>query len=225
MTNPCPTRTEGLVAESISHHFDRAGHRLVLASVDLRVEPGEIVGLVGPSGVGKTTLARILTGRIAPSSGRVRVDGLEQSCRRGHMRSSVALIGQDPRGATSPRWTLRRTISEPAVLAGRNARGLDARINALAEQVLLDQQLLDRRPPQVSDGQLQRVCVARAIMQDAAYLVCDEPTSMLDPITTATIMAVLRDLAAQGRGVLVISHDHRLLKACATRIETLRQGR
>nr|WP_276124544.1 ATP-binding cassette domain-containing protein [Corynebacterium lactis] len=100
---------------------------------------------------------------------------------------------------------------------GKGTRDSAEVVRAAADAVLLDDDLLARRPGEVSDGQLQRAIVARGIAQRPAFFICDEPTSMLDPITTAAIVAALRDIAAGGAGVLLISHDLRLLRAVADR--------
>lgn len=190
--------------------------RTVLDDVSVDVRPGRILGLVGPSGAGKSTLAKVLSGRVEPSAGSV-IGG-------GPVR--VAMIGQAPRDACDPRWTLRRTIGEPFRIAaggrlGREAFGEREAVDAAAESVLLDGELLGRRPDGVSDGQLQRAVIARALVQEARFLICDEPTSMLDPITAAGVVAVLRERAAAGAGVLFISHDHRLLDAVADEVMEL----
>lgn len=190
--------------------------RTVLDDVSVDVRPGRILGLVGPSGAGKSTLAKVLSGRIEPTAGSV-IGG-------GPVR--VAMIGQAPRDACDPRWTLRRTVGEPFRIAaggrlGREAFGEREAVDAAAESVLLDGELLGRRPGGVSDGQLQRAVIARALVQEARFLICDEPTSMLDPITAAGVVAVLRERAAAGAGVLFISHDHRLLDAVADEVMEL----
>lgn len=190
--------------------------RTVLDDVSVDVRPGRILGLVGPSGAGKSTLAKVLSGRIEPTAGSV-IGG-------GPVR--VAMIGQAPRDACDPRWALRRTIGEPFRIAaggrlGREAFGERAAVDTAAESVLLDGELLGRRPDGVSDGQLQRAVIARALVQEARFLICDEPTSMLDPITAAGVVAVLRERAAAGAGVLFISHDHRLLDAVADEVMEL----
>lgn len=187
--------------------------RTVLDDVSLDIPPGRILGLTGPSGAGKSTLAKVLSGRVEPDAGTVSGGGPVR----------VAMIGQAPRDACDPRWTLRRTIGEPFRIAaggriGREAFGEREAVDAAADSVLLDAELLDRRPAGVSDGQLQRAVIARALVQDARFLICDEPTSMLDPITAAGVVAVLRDRASAGAGVLFISHDHRLLESVADEV-------
>lgn len=204
---------EALTARDITVTFSG---RTVLDGIDLRVTPGRILGLIGPSGTGKSTLARVLGGRLRPDGGSV-VGG-------GPVR--VALIGQAPREACDPRWPLRRTIGEPYRIAAgggfrREAPGERQAVDAAAHSVLLDAPLLDRLPDGVSDGQLQRAVIARALVQEAKFLICDEPTSMLDPITAAGVVEVLRQRAAEGAGVLFITHDHRLLEAVADEVREL----
>lgn len=208
-----PVTPASLSARGISVAF---GGRTVLDDVSLDVAPGRIVGLVGPSGSGKSTLAKVMSARLIPDSGEVAGGGPVR----------VAMIGQAPRDACDPRWTLRRTIGEPFRIAaggriGREASGERAAVDAAAESVFLDADLLERRPAAVSDGQLQRAVIARALVQDPAFLICDEPTSMLDPITSAGVVAVLRERAEAGVGVLFISHDHRLLAAVADEVVEL----
>ncbi|WJZ01124.1 putative D,D-dipeptide transport ATP-binding protein DdpF [Corynebacterium hansenii] len=185
----------------------------MLSDVSVDIRPGRILGLVGPSGAGKSTLAKVLSGRLDPDAGTVAGGGPVR----------VAMIGQAPRDACDPRWTLRRTIGEPFRIAaggriGREAPGEREAVDAAADSVLLDAALLERLPAEVSDGQLQRAVIARALVQEAKYLICDEPTSMLDPITAAGVVSVLRERAGDGAGVLFISHDHRLLGAIADEV-------
>lgn len=189
------------------------GHDLVLRDVTLSVEPGRILGLTGPSGTGKTTLGRVLAGLLSPRSGQVSCDGEPVRPRR--MGGRIAMLFQSPRRSCSPRMSLRQIIAEPLTIHGVPARDQAGRVELLAARVGLTPDLLDRLPAQVSDGQLQRAALARALSCDPAYLICDEATAMLDAATTASLAAVIRDRAAAGLGVLAISHDHALLHAWA----------
>lgn len=199
---------------SLHAHHITAGHHPgtpVLTDVTLTIPAGSIVGLTGPSGSGKTTLARVLTGLHTPQQGDVTLDDeLLFTAAPG----AVAMLFQSPRQAVTGRWTLGRIIAEP--LHGR--RGRADTVRAAAARVGLTGDLLARRPHQVSDGQLQRACLARALVQRPRYLICDEMTSMLDPATTAALTTVITEETRSGLGVLAISHHHGLLEVWADHV-------
>ena len=175
-----------LRADHITYRHPGTGSP-ALERVSITVEPGQITALTGPSGAGKSTLARLLAGILQPASGTVTCDGTPVASRRGKLTSTTALLAQDPLSATDPRHTLAETIALPARWAGRK---ID--VEAAAHEVGLTPDLLDRCPHEVSGGQLQRACLARALAQHPRYLIADEPTAHLDPVTTATIAAVLK---------------------------------
>jgi peptide/nickel transport system ATP-binding protein len=201
-----------------------AGYRRgvrVLDGVDLAVEPGTVVGLAGPSGCGKSTLARVLALLHAPWSGTVEVDGERVRGVRyrapRELRTAVGVVFQNPRPATDPRLPLREIVAEPLLATGR---GRDpAWEEELHERAGLTAELLGRRPHEVSDGQLQRACLARALVLRPRYLICDEMTAMLDASTTAALVGVVADRARERTGVLAVSHDEELLAVWADRVE------
>jgi peptide/nickel transport system ATP-binding protein len=184
-----------------------AGYRKgvpVLDRLSIALEPGRTVGLLGPSGCGKSTLVRVLALLQAPWEGKVEIDGTPVTGYRyaapASLRRTVGVVFQQPRLSVDPRFTLRRTIGAEA--------------DALAEVVDLTPELLDRRPHEVSEGQLQRACLARALAVRPKYLLCDEMTAMLDASTTAALVGVVRSHSAtEGTGVLAVSHDETLLGA------------
>ncbi|UVE96509.1 ABC transporter ATP-binding protein [Dietzia sp. B32] len=203
-----------------------------LPPTDLTVHGGRITALVGPSGTGKTTLAHLITGLLTPAAGSVTVTdepgtltGGSRSRsvrprpvrpRRGRLPGHTALLDQDPVAGADPRMTLRRMISLPGRL-----RGTTVDVDELAREVGLDPGLLDRRPGQVSGGQLHRACLARALAQRPRYLIADEPTAHLDPESSEAIAAVLRARADRGLGVLAITHDERLAAGWADVVHTM----
>lgn len=191
------------------------GGATLLHAVDLDLHPGEVVGLTGPSGCGKTSLARVVAGLDSPRGGQVLLDGLPRP-RRPDGR--VAMLFQSPRRACDPRLTLRRAIALCAATPDVDWARLCARAD-------LPIGLLDRLPAQVSDGQLQRAALARALAAAPDYLLCDEVTAALDPAATAAVVASIRRAAADGAGVLFICHDVALVEACCDRVLQVRDTR
>lgn len=193
------------------------GTHAVLAPTDLAVRAGEVVGLTGPSGVGKSTVAALLAQLEAPHAGHItlagrRVEGAGLDLPPAQRRR-VAWVSQHPHTAVDARMTLRRAIELPARLAG-----IETDAAPLAAEVGLDRALLDRRPHEVSGGELQRAAVARALALRPEYLVLDEVTSMLDEATAADVLDVVGRVAAAGTGVLLVSHDVAALHAVCDRV-------
>lgn len=204
------------------------GDRPVLAPTDLAVRRGEVVGLTGPSGVGKSTLAALLARLDPPDGGQVVLAGAPGPERAGFdlppaERRRVAWVSQHPHLAVDPRLPLRRTVELPARLADPGA-DVTALVTGLAGRLGLDPALLDRRPHEVSGGELQRACVVRALALAPEFLVLDEVTSMLDAATAADILDVVADEAAAGAGVLLVSHDVAALRSVCDRVLTLHPG-
>lgn len=189
----------------------RRGDDWVLAGASLDVAPGEIVGLRGDSGVGKTTLARVLAGYLPARRGAVAVDGAPLPVRGVR---PVQLVLQHPELAVDPRWRLDEVLAEAGPLDGD-----------LLDALSISPAWLRRHPHELSGGELQRVAVARALAARPRYLVADEVSAMLDPITQAQLWAVLRERAARGGlGILAVSHDRDLLDVVADRVVTLADG-
>ncbi|MCZ4551540.1 ABC transporter ATP-binding protein [Gordonia rubripertincta] len=181
-------------AENVTVRF---GDHIVLDGKDFAAPAGAISGIYGRSGTGKTTLLRVLAGLLRPDAGTVRFDGGAAA-----PAGTIAMLDQHPRLVCNPRWTLTRIITEPGDITGRPVDPV-----SFAERTGLDRDLLSRYPSQVSDGQLQRACLARALVQQPRYLMCDEPTAMLDPIASADVVTMLRSVAAAGTGIVLVSHD------------------
>ncbi|MFD8274571.1 ABC transporter ATP-binding protein [Streptomyces flaveolus] len=187
----------------------------VVRDVSLTIRPGESVGLLGPSGCGKSTLARVAALLHRPDSGTLLLDG-EPVRRWRHrapraQRTAFGVVFQQARLSADPRLPLADLIAEPLRATGRR-EGLTGRVAELAATVGLTTDLLNRRPHEVSDGQLQRACLARALVLRPRWLVCDEMTAMLDASTTAALVAVVEEYrAATGAGLLAVGHDRTLL--------------
>ncbi|MFE8989774.1 ABC transporter ATP-binding protein [Streptomyces collinus] len=188
----------------------------VVRDVSLTVAPGESVGLLGPSGCGKSTLARVAALLHRPDSGTLLLDG-EPVRRWRHRaprekRTAFGVVFQQARLSADPRLPLTDLIAEPLRATGRGAE-VPGRIAELAPVVGLTPDLLTRRPHEVSDGQLQRACLARALVLRPRLLVCDEMTAMLDASTAAALVAAVEDYRAEtGAALLAVGHDRALLR-------------
>lgn len=170
----------------------------------LAIEPGERVALQAPSGFGKTTLCRLLAGYEKPQAGEVLCDG-EPLPRSG--TCPVQLIGQHPELAVDPRLRMERTLAEAGQID-------DALLKALG----IRDEWLRRYPHELSGGELQRFCIARAVATRPKYLIADEVSTMLDALTQAQIWQFLLDWQAEsGAGMVVVSHSPALVERIATR--------
>lgn len=184
--------------------FGYKSGKLLLSNVELAVAPGERVALKAPSGFGKTTLCRILAGYELPWAGEVLCDGAPLPR---HGVCPVQLIGQHPELAVDPRLRMRDTLGE----AGEVPQGLLDEVGIRAEW-------LTRFPHELSGGELQRFCIARALATSPRYLICDEVTTMLDAVTQASIWRVLIDFAQKmDMGMILVTHTPALAERIATR--------
>ena len=202
-----------LELHTITAGYDR--NAPVVRNASLTVEPGEAVGLLGPSGCGKSTLARVAALLHRPDSGTLTLDGtLVRHWRHRApraLRTAFGVVFQQPRLSADPRLRLTDLIAEPLRATG-SLDALPERVTELAATVGLTPDLLDRRPHEVSDGQLQRACLARALVLRPRWLICDEMTAMLDASTTAALVAVVEDYRrTTGAGLLAVGHDRALL--------------
>ncbi|MGW2284863.1 ABC transporter ATP-binding protein [Streptomyces phaeochromogenes] len=200
-----------LELRSVTAGYDRRAP--VVREVSLTVRAGEAVGLQGPSGCGKSTLARVAALLHRPDSGEVVIDGEPARGWRHRapraQRTAFGVVFQQPRLSADPRLRLADLIAEPLRATGQTADG----VRELAETVGLGADLLARRPHEVSDGQLQRACLARALALRPRWLVCDEMTAMLDASTTAALVGVVETYRRESRaGLLAVGHDRVLLE-------------
>ncbi|GAB2629564.1 ATP-binding cassette domain-containing protein [Streptomyces capparidis] len=191
--------------------------RPVAREVSLSVAAGEAVGLLGPSGCGKSTLARVAALLHRPYAGTVLLHGEPARGWRHRapraQRTAVGVVFQQPRLAADPRLSLADLVAEPLRATGHRGAEVAGRVAELAAAVGLGADLLPRRPHEVSDGQLQRACLARALVLRPRVLVCDEMTAMLDASTTAALVAVVEAYRGEsGAGLLAVGHDRTLLE-------------
>ncbi len=196
-----------LEAKNIYFRYDRK-QPWILEDCSVRVDKGECLAIFAPSGYGKTTLAMLLSGYIKPVKGEILLDG-KALPEKGVC--PVQLIHQHPEKAINPRWRLKRVLEE----SGK----IDADV---LHAFGIEHEWLDRFPRELSGGELQRFCVARALMSGADYLICDEISTMLDVITQAQIWnVVLEEAKKRNMGLIAVTHNMHLAKKIATRIVDL----
>ena len=193
-----------LEAKNIYFRYNRR-QPWILEGRSIIIDRGQRLAVFAPSGFGKTTLAMLLAGYLEPVRGEVLLDG-KQLPRKGIC--PVQLIFQHPEKAVNPRWKLKKVLEEGGILR---------------EEVLdafgMDQAWLERFPRELSGGDLQRFCVARALMSGADYLICDEISTMLDGITQAQIWEViLKEAEKRNMGILTVTHNRYLAERTATEI-------
>ncbi|MBU0663954.1 MAG: ATP-binding cassette domain-containing protein [Proteobacteria bacterium] len=194
-----------LEARTLAYRYGKQ-HSWLFDDLDLQITAGEIVGMSAPSGRGKSTLAKVLAGYLPPAKGSVMVDGLPLPS-SGHC--PVQLLFQHPELAVNPRWKVAKILQEGEEPSAE-----------LRQDLGIEPAWLDRYPHELSGGELQRVCLARALSSGTRYLLCDEMTSMLDALTQAHIWRIILNIAQSRRlGLLVISHDTTLIaKICSRNI-------
>ncbi|MBM9508122.1 ABC transporter ATP-binding protein [Actinacidiphila acididurans] len=231
------THTTVLHIASLGVSYGRRGRRGgggdVLRGVDLEVGAGEIVGVIGETGSGKTTLARAVVGAAPVSGGRIGVGGVDVSALRGrelraHRRSGrVQYMFQDPLRSLDPDLTVTELVGEPLAVAGTPRPERRARVAEALRRAGLDPEALGERiPGALSGGQRQRVALARAIVTRPALLLADEPVSALDASNRNHVLRLLDELRRDlGVAIVVISHDLSSLAGVADRIAVLYRGR
>ncbi|WP_297198828.1 ABC transporter ATP-binding protein [uncultured Flavonifractor sp.] len=198
-----------LEAKQLTFGYRGKNRKRVLESVDLTVAHGERLGLAGPSGRGKTTLCKLLSGFEAPDGGTVLVDGKPLRDYRGIC--PVQMIWQHPETAVDPLMKLGDTLREGGPVE-----------EELLEALHIQPAWLERYPAELSGGELQRFCIARALRPGVQYLLCDEITAMLDLITQAQIWTfLLEQVERRDLGLVIVSHNAPLLERLCTRIQDL----
>ncbi|MGO5028565.1 ABC transporter ATP-binding protein [Candidatus Agathobaculum pullicola] len=193
----------GLEAKNIYFRYDKR-QPWILQDRSLTVDKGERLAIFAPSGYGKTTLAMLLAGYLKPDQGQILLDGKPLPSKG---ICPVQLIYQHPEKAINPRWRLKSVLEESGALR-RDMLGAFG----------IEPAWLDRFPRELSGGELQRFCVARALLSGADFLICDEISTMLDVITQAQIWnVVLQEAEKRNMGIIAVTHNKHLAQRIATR--------
>jgi peptide/nickel transport system ATP-binding protein len=212
----------------VKNAFGRtSGEVRAVNRVSFAIERGQVYGLAGESGSGKSTIARMIMGLTTPTSGDILLDGENITASRGTSshRRKVQMVFQNPGSSLNPRRTVGQSVAVPLDAHGEGRSNRDRRISELLEMVQLPADFAQRYPHELSGGQKQRVAIARALAVAPKLLVLDEPTSALDVSVQAKVIDLLVDL---GRGLgltfLFISHDLSLMRNFAEKVGVLYLG-
>lgn len=213
--------------------------KMTLTAVDdvsFDIYRGEILSLVGESGCGKSTMAKLLCGLYEPSFGSVTVDGIDlatlynkkESALAKSLRRRINMIFQDPYASLNPRWRVRDIIAEPIRVQKllTDQKAIDDRVNELMSLVKLNPEDADKYPHQFSGGQRQRISIARALASNPDFLICDEPTSALDVSVQAQILNLMLSVQKKvGLTYLFISHNLSVVHHISDRVGVMYLGR
>ncbi|CAM4400745.1 dipeptide/oligopeptide/nickel ABC transporter ATP-binding protein [Paenibacillus alkaliterrae] len=179
----------------------------ILNGIQFFIKKGECLGLIGESGSGKSTLSRMILGLEKPTKGEVKIEGVSVSKWMKNNKGKMSVVFQDYTSSVNPHFTIRNIIAEPLAAWG-DSKNLDERINVLLAKVGLPHAVIHKYPHELSGGQLQRVCIARAISTEPEFIVLDEAISSLDVSVQAQILELLRSLQNEmNMTYLFVAHD------------------
>ena len=201
--------------------------------VSFDIEKGQTLALVGESGCGKSTVARLLVGLYRPTHGGLTFDGQDahaafRTAEGRKLRRRIQMIFQDPYASLNPRWSVEDIVGEPLTEHGivTDAAQLEAQVGALLQSVGLSSLDMVKYPHQFSGGQRQRISIARALATKPEFLVCDEPTSALDVSVQAQVLNIMKDLQRQhGLTYLFISHNLAVVRHVSDQVGVMYLGR
>jgi peptide/nickel transport system ATP-binding protein len=222
-----------LEVNGVTVEYNMQGARFdAISDINLSIEKGETLGLVGESGCGKSTMGRAIIQLPSPTSGSVKFSGKEITGLSHNemrpIRKSMQIIFQDPISSLNPRRRVRNIVAEPLVISGiKNKEEIDHKVREALNAVGMDPDIaMDRRPHEFSGGQCQRICIARALILEPDLVICDEPVSALDVSVQAQILNLLEDMKERyGLTLLFISHDLAVVKNVSDRVAVMYLGK
>jgi ABC-type glutathione transport system ATPase component len=221
-----------LSVENLSKRYVDASGYSVLAVNDVSFDlaQGEVLGVVGESGCGKTTLGRMLVRVLEPTAGRILVEGQNFAALRGSAlkaaRRDLQMVFQDPFGSLNPRHRVGHILAEPLIVHGLMDRAaIRIRVSELLATVKLPAVSVERYPHEFSGGQRQRIAIARALALKPKLIIADEPVSALDVSIQSQIINLIADLRAElGLSMIFISHDLSVVRHVSDRIAVMKAG-
>ncbi|MBM7871364.1 nickel transport system ATP-binding protein [Clostridium pascui] len=197
----------------------------VLQGISFSVKKGDCVGLIGESGSGKSTLSRLILGLEKANSGSITIEGQPVKKWIKENQGQMSVVFQDYTSSANPRFTIKEVIAEPLIALGKNDKTQE-KVKELLDRVGLSASLMDRYPHELSGGQLQRVCIARAISTRPRFMVLDEAISSLDVSIQAQILELLRDLKRDlDMTYLFIAHDLQAVASLCDEVLFLYKGK
>ncbi len=217
----------------LARFFDRSdGLVRAVDGVSLQIFPGDIFGVIGESGSGKSTTGRAILQLVKPDQGLVEFDGIELTRLKGgklrRIRPQIQMIFQDPRACLNPHMTVLQSIADPLFIHKLvpNRATAQEKVLSILERVGLSSQLASRLPRDLSGGQLQRVAIARALITRPRFLICDEPVSMLDATIQSQILQLMLELKQEfNLTYMFITHDLGVAQFFCNRVAVMRQGK
>lgn len=217
-------KKEILRIEHLKQYFGK--NKDIIKAVDdvtLEVYKGEVLGLVGESGCGKTTIAKAVMGLYNLTEGKIYYDG--KILNKKNRTSDIQMVFQDPMESLNPRMTVREIVAEGLIIKG-DKKNLDARVYEVLELVGLTKEHAGRYPHEFSGGQRQRICIARAIIMNPSVIIADEPVSALDVSIQAQIINLLNDLKERMKlTIIFIAHDLSVVKHFSDRVAVMYRGK
>ncbi|WP_019500153.1 dipeptide ABC transporter ATP-binding protein [Pseudanabaena sp. PCC 6802] len=217
----------------LARWFDRADSLVrAIDGVSFNIYPGDIFGVIGESGSGKSTTGRAILQLVKPDRGSVEFDGVELTALKGEklrrLRPQMQTIFQDPRACLNPRMTVLESVADPLLIHKLvpNLATAQEKVLSILERVGLPRQFASRLPQDLSGGQLQRVAIARALITNPRFLICDEPVSMLDATIQSQILHLMLEIKQEfNLTFMFITHDLGVAQSFCNRLAVMRQGK